>query len=786
MTASDGKVKCRPPDSGHGCCIMFTITMSHWIEPTPADISPLAGLELHPLLLQALARRGIRTPEAAHAFLEADSLPPSLYPGLEKAVERIFLATRSQEPICIWGDFDVDGQTATALLVQTLQALGAEVSHYIPVRGRESHGVHIESLQPILARGTRLILTCDTGIGAHEAVDYIHANGAEVIISDHHEPGKSLPEAFAVINPKLLPEGHPLGSLAGVGVAYKLAEALLEQAPGAAEGRLRPEELLDLVALGLIADVAQLSGETRSLAQRGIQALRTTPRTGLKVLAELAGASLETLTEETIGFSLAPRLNALGRLSDANPAVELLLTRNAERARVLAVKIEGLNAQRRLLTSQVYQAAESLLRANPALLSEPAILLSHPGWPGGVVGIVANKLVERYHKPAILLSESEDGLLRGSARSVEGVHITEAIAANQALLGGFGGHPMAAGLSLEAEKLPEFRRGLGRAIERQLGALPRPEPGLQIDAWLGLDELDFPLAEAIEKLAPFGAGNPPLVLATRGVSLESAKPIGKGKEHLRLSVADESGRRQSLLWWGGAGEELPEEGHRFDIAYSLRASAFRGERQLSLQLIEYRLSEAMPVEVRARRVEVADWRLHAGPLPPGAEVFAEGEHKQKVDGRDRYNLAPSNELVVYTTPPGPAEWRMILEAVKPQKVYLLANSPLAEKADEFLTRLGGLAKFALNRRGGRVSLAELAAASAQREICVRLGLAWLEAGGHLRVQEEDSGLILGAGDGQAEPYLKSELYTAIRGLLAETAAYRAYFRRADKEAIARV
>ncbi|MDP2777465.1 MAG: DHHA1 domain-containing protein, partial [Anaerolineales bacterium] len=379
-----------------------------------------------------------------------------------------------------------------------------------------------------------------TGITAHEAVEYANSRGVDVVITDHHDLGETLPNAVAIVNPKLLPKNHPLANLAGVGVAYKLAEALLDGGRWTMDDETRStvnglssDDLLDLVALGLIADVALLKGETRSLAQKGIEALRETKRLGLKVIAELSGTNLETLTEETIGFTFAPRLNALGRLGDANPAVELLLTQDPARARVLATQIEGLNAQRRLLTSQVYEAAEAQLKANPDLLSEPAIILSHPNWPGGVVGIVANKLVDRYHKPAILLNESEDGILRGSARSVEGLHITDAIATQKDILRGFGGHPMAAGMAFDADKLTEFRRGLGKAIEKQLGEVVFEESTLQIDAWLEFDELTLELANSLEMLAPFGAGNPALTLASRSVQLKSVSTIGKTKEHLR-------------------------------------------------------------------------------------------------------------------------------------------------------------------------------------------------------------------------------------------------------------
>ncbi|HEX9388953.1 MAG TPA: DHH family phosphoesterase, partial [Anaerolineales bacterium] len=282
--------------------------MTRWINPPPIDIpASFADFNLPPLVAQTLVQRGFDTPEAARAFLHPDSLPSTPFPGIEKAVDIISAAIRNQEMICVWGDFDVDGQTSTTVLVQTLQALGANVIYYIPIRGKESHGVHIETLKPILDNGAKLMLTCDTGITAYEAIDYANSRGVDVVVTDHHELGAGLPNARAIINPKLLDENHILANLAGVGVAYKLAEALLK-------GHASPNSLLDLVALGLIADVALLKGETRSLVQRGIQVLRNTGRIGLRAIAELSGTSLESLTEESIGFSFAPRLNALGRL----------------------------------------------------------------------------------------------------------------------------------------------------------------------------------------------------------------------------------------------------------------------------------------------------------------------------------------------------------------------------------------------------------------------------------------------------------------------------------------
>jgi single-stranded-DNA-specific exonuclease len=609
-------------------------------------------------------------------------------------------------------------------------------------------------------------------------------------VTDHHDLGPSLPNARAIVNPKQLPEKHILANLAGVGVAYKLAEALLLSQKSKVEGFTSPTGLLDLVALGLIADVAVLRGETRSLARRGIQALRNTGRIGLRTMADLSGTSLDSLTEESIGFTLAPRLNALGRLGDANPAVDLLLSHDPVRARVIATQIEGLNAQRRLLTNQVYEAAETQLRENPDLLSEPAIILVNENWPGGVIGIVANRLVERYRKPAILMNQSEDGVLRGSARSVEGLHITEAITTQKEMLLGFGGHPMAAGLALEAWKLPEFRKGLGRAIEEQLGRIVRQEPTLQIDAWLKLDEISLAFAEELEALAPFGPGNPSLTSATHRVSLRSVATIGKNREHLRLAVEDADGNVQSILWWGGAGSELPEEGSKFDIAYSMRASTFRGDKQVTLQFEDLKIVEEVPPELRKHKVEVVDYRVGAGSLLaelqertssslPALQVWAEGADKTK--GKNRFELQPADELAIYTAPPSPAELQNVLAAVKPKKVYLFGIAPEVEKPDAFLARMAGFAKFVINQRGGKVTVAELAAATGHREGAIRLGLEWLAAGGHVSIQRDDGTVLLSRGDGQSNPYLQRELYIAVKGILAETAAYREHFQRAEAE-----
>jgi len=738
---------------------------------------------------QTLARRGFTEVEAARAFLDPDCYqpaPPSDLPNSIRAAERLEKAIRKGETICVWGDFDVDGQTATTLLVSTLRDLGAAVQYHIPNRHTESHGVNLPVLKHLIAEGVNLVLTCDTGVTAHEAIAYAQARGMDVVVTDHHDLPPDLPQAYAVMNPKMLPLEHPLRELPGVGCAYKLAEALYSRAR-------RPEgveQYLDLVALGIVADIAVQTADTRYLLQRGLQALRHTERLGLQVVMEIAELNPDWLTEEHISFILAPRLNALGRLADANVGVELLTTKDLACARILATELEGLNARRKLLCDQVTQGAQAQIDRHPSLLDYGALVLTHPAWPAGVVGIVASRLVERYGRPAVLIATPPGELGRGSARSVEGCNITAAIAASGEMLASFGGHPMAAGLAIDPERIPEFRRSLSRTVLDMLGEVEE-EATLQIDGYLSLSDLSLGLVEQLERLAPFGAGNPPPILASRGLLLKSHSPVGRTGEHLRLIVEDEEGTPQEVIWWQGAGWPLPEG--RFDLAYVVRTSDYRGERDVQVEWVEARSIEAPVVTLRPepRPVEVVDYRREPNPrrllehlrVQEDAQVWSEARAKAEVAGQDRYGLDPSKALVIWTTPPGPGELQAVLEKVSPERVYLFGIDPGLDHPEKFLKRLAGLAKRALNRSEGHASISTLAAATAQREATVRVGIAWLAAYGHLAVLDEDGDeVILAVGSQTVSPDLPS-VATELKALLAETAAYRAHFARADERAL---
>ncbi len=557
-----------------------------WLEPHKINVPEqfTRAIGGNPMVSQVLFSRGLQDLDTARGFLTPEYYhpsPPSELPNLEKAVYILRNALEGKKTIGIWGDFDVDGQTSTTLLVSALRQLGGDVIYHIPVRAEESHGISLPALKKFLERGAQLILTCDTGISSSDAIDYAKSMGVPVIITDHHDLPEILPEAEAIVNPKMLPAGHPLSSLPGVGVAYKTVEALFSDD--------LQHQFLDLVALGIVADIALLKGDTRFLLQCGLEALRHTQRAGLLAMLELTELHQSNLSEEHIGFVLAPRMNALGRLDDANSIVELLSTTDMGLARTLAVQLEGMNAQRKMLSDQVYQAAQAQLNKDPHLLDDPLLLLSHPSWPAGVVGIVASRLVELYHRPVILLSTPPGQIARGSARSIEGINITEAIAANHHMLKGFGGHPMAAGLALDPERIPAFHQAISRSVEK-MGISIQLEKDLQIDSYLPLPELTIELVEDLERLAPFGAGNPPLVFATRNLKLTGYAAVGRTADHLQLTTEDELGHLQRSIWWQGAGYSLPEA--KFDLAYSVRASTYRGQRDVQIEWIDYRLAES--------------------------------------------------------------------------------------------------------------------------------------------------------------------------------------------------
>jgi single-stranded-DNA-specific exonuclease len=500
-----------------------------------------AALQIRPLAARLLANRGLTTIEAAQEFL-TPSLQrlhdPFLMRGMSEAVDRLCRSLQSQESIVIYGDYDVDGITATAVLSWFFRDLGVAVPYYLPHRMREGYGLNAEAIRKLADQHTRVLITVDCGITGYEEVQLARQLGIDVIVTDHHQVPPTLPDAVAVLNPHQPECAYPAKELSGVGVAFKLIMAL--------RGRLRQESRwagklpnlrrhLDLVALGTIADVAPLLGENRILVRHGLQELTHSQKLGVQTLKHVTRIAAQDIGPRQVGFMLAPRLNAAGRLAAAKAGVELLLSEDAVRAEKLARYLDAVNQERRAVQAQIYAEAKAAIAAEGGVDNRWAIVLASEGWHPGVVGIVASKLVEEYGRPTVLIGlEGETG--KGSGRSIAAFHLYNALVACQELLTGFGGHEHAAGIRLPREHVSPFKEALNRVAREQLTEADCT-PLLAIDAEVRLEDIDDTLLQFIERLEPFGEGNPEPVLLARGVEIVGAPTlVGKEQQHLRLTL----------------------------------------------------------------------------------------------------------------------------------------------------------------------------------------------------------------------------------------------------------
>lgn len=748
--------------------------------------SLLKNLTYPDIILQTLFRRGHYNLSRINRFLDYRQYPPASpyeLPDMEKGIDRILDAVESKQLIGVWGDFDVDGQTSTAILVSALRQVGANVTWHIPVRATESHGIGMPALQQFIAKGVKVILTCDTGISANNSIVYAQGKGIDVVVTDHHLLPAELPPAFALINPRRLPPTHPLATLPGVGTAYKFAEALLTN-----YGKVEAIPCLhDLAALGIIADLAELRGDARYLVQSGLAQLRASPRPSLKAVLQAAEVDPANVSEEHIAFNLAPRLNAVGRLSDANPMVSFLLSEKQEEIAVVVNQVEGLNARRKLLCDQVFTGALSMIEQERGLLDQPVLILKHADWPAGVVGIVASRLVEIYHRPVILLVGQPGQPLHGSARSVEGIDITAALRLNQSYLLTFGGHPMAAGLSLAEENLPTFQRGVNETV-KQSSSQRNEGSELMIDQSAYPADISLEFTRSLEILAPFGPGNPPLVFAAAGMQLIETSAVGKLGEHLSVEVEDPAGNRSRLIWWNGSGMPLPTG--KFDLAYTVHATNYRGEDQVSFEWLDYRQLEeqsSLEVGISSRNLLNYDYRNSSSPNRDLQELLAntkmqvwkEGNDDYSVPGKDRFALIPGTALVLWSAPPTFAVLRELLNTVRPDVVYWFLVPPDEHHILLFLRHLGRSIKSGLQIGSTSFDLSSLAACTATSENIVELGVRWLASKGNIQIIEQTaSGYILALG-GTPRPDALKMIEQSLKHSFREMQAFSQYLRKTN-------
>lgn len=536
-----------------------------------------------------LQHRQLTTPEDIDQFLSA-SYPtglhhPLLMKGMGEAADRIIQAIRRQEPMAIYGDFDTDGITAVVLLRQALSAFGATVSPYIPHRGKEGYGLHQQAIKTLAGQGIRLLITVDCGISDVSEVAYANSLGLDVIIADHHTPPERLPEALAVINPKQPGCPYPYKQLVGVGIAFKLVQSLPKRGFHPRQP-FQDRDMLDLVALGTVADVAPLDGENRILVREGLRVLNEQSRPGIRALCREAGIPPGGIDAMAIGYQLAPRLNAAGRMGDAHEAYELLSTNDEAHAHRLARNLEQVNLRRRQLTAQIQRDATQQAQRE-GKVNHAMVILASEHYPAGLVGLVAARLVEQWHRPVILIERGERESL-GSARSIPGFNIMTALTTCTDLFLRHGGHTRAAGFTLRTEHVPILEERLLGYASRQLST-ELPPPVLFIDTVLTLDQLNEQLLNALAWFEPCGEGNPHPVLMSEQVLATDISGVGDALQHLKFRAVQNGGRPIEAIAFDLGHLAEPLRKHPWiDIAYTPVISIWRGMPLLQLNIRDFR------------------------------------------------------------------------------------------------------------------------------------------------------------------------------------------------------
>ncbi|MGG3450893.1 single-stranded-DNA-specific exonuclease RecJ [Domibacillus aminovorans] len=559
-----------------------------------------AEIEMSPLAASLLLSRGIDNVSAARAFLFEEGVSfhdPYLLKDMDKAIDRIKQAKEQNEPVLVFGDYDADGVSSTAVLMTALRDYGIRAEYYIPNRFTEGYGPNEQAFRNAKESGFGLIMTVDTGISAIHEAQVAKEIGIDLIITDHHEPGPKLPEALAIIHPKHPDGSYPFGYLAGVGVAFKVAHALYEYVP---------EQLLDLAAIGTIADLVPLNGENRLLAKKGLAALRQSERPGIVAMCKQMGTEQSSINEETVGFMIGPRINAAGRLDDAGPAADLMMTEDMEEALMLAEEIDAMNKERQSIVNEMAKEAIDIVNRDFPPDQFPVIIVGKEGWNPGVVGIVASRLTDTFYRPAIVLGfDREKGIAKGSARSIKGFDLFQSLSTCRDILPHFGGHPMAAGMTLSIDDVDELRSRMVKIANETL-AEEDFIPIVNVDAEADIVDVSVQSIEELRKLAPFGMNNPKPLFFIKDAKLATMKKIGANQTHLKVALEREG---QTIDGVGfGMGEYADQIAKTSDVSVigELSINEWNNMRRPQLMLRDMRVDDCQLFDMRGGQ-PVSKW-----------------------------------------------------------------------------------------------------------------------------------------------------------------------------------
>lgn len=693
------------------------------------EILEIAG---NSIVAELLVQRGIDTPEKAKDFLNPMGMKiskPDVFSDMKKSVERIDKAIKENEKIIIFGDFDCDGVTSTALLFKTLKYLGANVGYYIPTREYENHGLNTKALVKLISKEkAKLFITVDCGVSDVEEVNFINSFKADVIITDHHEAPPELPNALAILNPKALnalDKDLPidviasLNHLAGVGVAFKLACALLEFY----EKYEFVNEILPLVAVGTIADVVPLLGENRSFVASGLELISKGKNAGIQKLLEKAGYNTDKgINSENIAFGVAPRINAAGRLETVESAINLLISEKDGEISVCAETLDNYNKIRQNLSDTIFEEALEQLQNEPPRSS---IILFQEDWHIGIIGIVASRLVEKFFKPVFLMTQDENtGKIRCSARSIKGVHLHQLLSANKDLFEGFGGHSMAAGLYFDPKKnsFKNVKEALSKAID---GVVEEKaiKPVIDIDMELASGDLTLGLIEDLEKLQPFGACNPNPVFAVKNLIFKKSNTMGSSQNHLKIFCEDDANKTFECVYWNHAKLNISQNS-RFDLVFYPKINTFNNNTTIQLDLQDIK-SDSMKDEASA--LKILDHRKKTGIYDQicdyltttklSTAVFSENKEISEFLSKykliadrlcDRVNIPKCNQIMFFDYPSSESLFNKLSNKSGAKVLHFMNFENKKPDVEEIVKKISGMLKYASNNREGKISINEMA------------------------------------------------------------------------------
>lgn len=750
-----------------------------WSYPENKELSPeLIQAAGSVLTAQLLFNRGIDTPEKAKSFFDLDNAEissPYVFEHMQKAVNRIDNAIKDQEHIVIYGDFDADGITSTSLLYKTLRHLGANVSYYIPDRSEEGHGLNSASICKLIsAKQAKLIITVDCGISNFAEITLAKGLGVDIIITDHHEVPEIVPPAFAIINPKTSQEHTGYRYLAGVGVAYKLAQALLEF-----YNKLDYiDEILYLVAIGTIADVVPLIDENRALVYKGLKVISEKRPTNIIELLQVSGYKVDNnIPADAVAFGIAPKINAIGRLADAGLAVEFLVSEDKEEIIAIAKKLNYNNRIRQQMCESTFIQANQKINTEIDLDNDKAIILADTEWHPGIIGIVASKLVEKHYRPVFLISVCKDtNEARCSARGIEGLSLYQILANMPNMFKQFGGHALAAGFVLDLNKMNmnKFKSSLLTVVEGECLDTEVFKPKLKIDETIEPKELTIDLIEELNKLAPFGESNPSPVISISNLIIRDYKTIGASKNHLKIFLEDEDDNLFEAVWWQKSGLDF-EVSEKVNVAFTPEINTFGGERRIQLvikdiqsakhsesktiskqdsiqaQDISKNTTVFIPKLIDHRKKTRADriFSSYFKTTKENALIFAENSTTLEVLNKDpilkprifnRLNMSKTDQLMLFDLPPDLSVLSKLIGDSGAKIIHLIGKN-YEEEPKTIINKLSGMLKYAYNNKNGEVNVNNIASVLSTSVLVINSCIELLDKANIINISSKISELI---------------------------------------------